>query len=676
MDELLISLIDRLKKNITIEENFDTLRYALTYLESDPKSSLTKFREILERILRKVYLKEMNEESKQTMIGRIIYNKKFATKIEPQILDRIRKVNEIAYLGPHAVTAYTTNPVGFIGDLCEIVEWYRDKYEKNSIVYEEFEANYILRKYRITGANLENLKKTDRVFVEPRIFTRAENILKIEKSLIILGHPYTGKTSLALYLAKLLKQNNIIREFIMFPHGESLQEIEELREVLVIFDEPFGGATFNQMSSYIGDRFIQLVRPPKYNYFIVTSREDVFNQAKENTKLGEITNLNNFTVNLSPQDYSHDDRKKMLYNLMEYYGFKDVDFGSDYKNWVTRRTIVDSLEFPLSLELFVLNSLEKVISGEKDLFEALLEAKEIEKFISRWFLSFFRNDKECFYFLLTLSLFPDETQEQFSDIYKLIIDRIRKVRKINIVSPSIYDLERHVNKTTPYVYKGHKIEFTLSCYRQEIFSRIKSDFRADLSAVLPCFKDVAIDGSTILDIALILPDQTIPVLKHRMINDWRRVESARSVLNYLGEIMPGKILALLEELVFNENWYVSQDAQYLFRGIGQNYPDLVIPILLKWLQDDSDSNARITGIRCLGHLLLSRFEKIFSIIEKRAKDDDWAVRQAVGLYLGNHANSKPDDILPILDALAKDESWLVARAADFALNKYFKASQN
>ncbi len=85
-----------------IDKLADYLKSALAYLSSDPQSSLTKCRIVLEKILTSIYIYEMGKEPSKGMIGNILSDKAFAVKIPPRIRARMNFIREIANLGDPA----------------------------------------------------------------------------------------------------------------------------------------------------------------------------------------------------------------------------------------------------------------------------------------------------------------------------------------------------------------------------------------------------------------------------------------------------------------------------------------------------------------------------------------------------------------------------------------------
>jgi hypothetical protein len=107
----------------------DYLKSALNYLSSDPQSSLTKCRIVLEKILTNIYIREMGKEPSKGMIGNILSDKEFATKIPSRIRARMNFIREIANLGPHGGEVEIEDAHRVLRDVVYLTEWYVSHYD-------------------------------------------------------------------------------------------------------------------------------------------------------------------------------------------------------------------------------------------------------------------------------------------------------------------------------------------------------------------------------------------------------------------------------------------------------------------------------------------------------------------------------------------------------------------
>lgn len=100
------------------------LQSALQYLSSDPQSSLTKSRVILERLLIRLYRQTMHREPRRPMIGDMLSEKEFLATLPRRITARMNAVRDMSNLGPHGGDVDMTDAVRVMRDLLDVLEWY------------------------------------------------------------------------------------------------------------------------------------------------------------------------------------------------------------------------------------------------------------------------------------------------------------------------------------------------------------------------------------------------------------------------------------------------------------------------------------------------------------------------------------------------------------------------
>jgi hypothetical protein len=139
-------LSEQIKKlEAKVEGLADYLKSALSYLDSDPQSSLTKCRIVLEKILHSIYLHEMGKEPVQGMIGNILFDREFSAKIPARIRARMNFVREITNLGTHGGEIASDDANRILQDIILIAEWYVTNYDLYSVPkFEAFQSAEIL----------------------------------------------------------------------------------------------------------------------------------------------------------------------------------------------------------------------------------------------------------------------------------------------------------------------------------------------------------------------------------------------------------------------------------------------------------------------------------------------------------------------------------------------------
>jgi hypothetical protein len=97
---------------------------AIGYLSSDPASSLTKSRIILEKVLLALYRGTMKKEPPRPMIGDMLADKVFVANIPRRITARMNAIRDMSNLGPHGEEVDATDAIRVMRDLIDVLEWY------------------------------------------------------------------------------------------------------------------------------------------------------------------------------------------------------------------------------------------------------------------------------------------------------------------------------------------------------------------------------------------------------------------------------------------------------------------------------------------------------------------------------------------------------------------------
>jgi hypothetical protein len=100
------------------------LHLALGYLSSDPASSLTKSRVVLEKVLLALYRGAMKKEPARPMIGDMLSDKAFTGMIPRRIAARMNAIRDMSNLGPHGEEVHATDAIRVMRDLIDVLEWY------------------------------------------------------------------------------------------------------------------------------------------------------------------------------------------------------------------------------------------------------------------------------------------------------------------------------------------------------------------------------------------------------------------------------------------------------------------------------------------------------------------------------------------------------------------------
>jgi len=345
-----------------------------------------------------------------------------------------------------------------------------------------FEFEKIPEKYLIM--NDETANRIKNVYAKPKRYDEAENKLKGKRLLIISGSAHLGKTSMGYYLGISLR-NKIARRFLRFPEDGSLSELERLNCSIILFDDPFGGSTFEYFN--VADN-IKRVRDllQNNNYIIITSRKEVLIEAIQKSKIGE-ENLGENIFELTTNDYTDAIFKDILYKHLDYYnvseeGRKIVGNNEDF--------IISELRFPHNYEVFVKNELEGVTQRKKGLWKAVKNAKEIERACGKWFSRFYLKDQEMFSFIMAVALF---NAALWGEKYFLeLCERTMKAMGLSVKNLNSYDLDRLKSQASSYILQKPGVtKFEHPSYEEGVFSEIEKNYLGSVEKValeIPWFR--------------------------------------------------------------------------------------------------------------------------------------------------------------------------------------------
>jgi len=100
------------------------LRFALQYITPDAKSSLTKSRIVMEKLLVQLYISEMGHEPRRALLGDLLVDNQFTRRFERRIVSRMNSIRDGGNLGAHGEMVEPSDAIRVLDDLCEVLEWY------------------------------------------------------------------------------------------------------------------------------------------------------------------------------------------------------------------------------------------------------------------------------------------------------------------------------------------------------------------------------------------------------------------------------------------------------------------------------------------------------------------------------------------------------------------------
>jgi hypothetical protein len=109
---------------IKVPEFASEMQHALEYVTSDPPSSLTKSRIVLEKMLLVLYRSAMKKEPKRAMIVEMLSDKVFTATIPRRFLARMTAVRDMSNLGAHGEPVEPMDASRVLSDLLELLDWF------------------------------------------------------------------------------------------------------------------------------------------------------------------------------------------------------------------------------------------------------------------------------------------------------------------------------------------------------------------------------------------------------------------------------------------------------------------------------------------------------------------------------------------------------------------------
>jgi len=529
-------------------------------------------------------------------------------------------------------------------------------------------------KYVFSRSDRDRLQVAARLWVPPQCYPQAMATLHSQRFLIIAGPAHAGKSTLTLTLANDLLQSGQARRILLYPPDGALLDIEGFTDSVIICDDPFGATRFNPYHAHVADRLPDFIERPSRPYVLIATRAEVLARAVAETKLGECAQLADLIVSLTPDSYTPEDRLQLLRHHVAEYADDPLDVAYALAH---AHTIVDTLPMPHSYKMVVARGVAPARLGTRDLSELLRDANAIETVVGRWFEEFYRRDKEMFYFLLTLAMYPELSEGTFQRVHRLVVGHLKERRAEAIVTPSRHDLKRLVASGSPYVWIGRTVAFSHPSYREGVIQHALIEFGGDIEALLPCLEELAEDGNSLVRQSTIellgevwpkYPNDVVPLIGRLVASDWRREGDALNLFSEIGQSLPDVALSTLKKLWDYDNPGVREDARRVCAMIGAVRTDEMLSFVLEYAED-RHSGSRSDAILALAPFLRLRFDTLVPLVREWLNDDDPWIRRASVLCMRETAVDRPQDVVSLVAPCLEDPEWCVRCAAEFVVGK-------
>ncbi len=324
---------------------------------------------------------------------------------------------------------------------------------------EQFAEALMQALYAIPGIDSEPLRvlhKLRQVFVAPVGFDDYADQLRASRLVFLTGPPHIGKTATGLMLLEKMQQEGAVAKTRRFASIEEVRAARRLESAGILLDDPFGQ----------GGKFFTVAPDPEIilqlkgaNIVVVTSREEVFNEARESTRLGEMID-DSTVLRFSEDSYSELQlgeilRRHCAYMLRDHYP-EHERISAEQANWAMahERHILSALGFPHNIDFFA-EQLLRTVTEETSIWDAINDARRIETAVSNWFqgLSVGVQAYACL-----AALFPNLDEALFRELMQLTQGLLQ------LGSVDLSDCQRQVQ---PYISQW-PVRFRHPSYREGV----------------------------------------------------------------------------------------------------------------------------------------------------------------------------------------------------------------
>ncbi len=114
---------------------------------------------------------------------------------------------------------------------------------------------------------------------------------------------------------------------------------------------------------------------------------------------------------------------------------------------------------------------------------------------------------------------------------------------------------------------------------------------------------------------------------------------------------PG-FIDVLEDLITSKSWWDTVDT-LAAHGVGplaRRYPQEVLPVLDRWIESEDIWLARTSILHQLTYKEATDEERLFRYCERRAPENEFFIRKAIGWALRQHAATKPEAVAAFVAA--------------------------
>lgn len=302
----------------------------------------------------------------------------------------------------------------------------------------------------------DRFDELSQVYIPPAQFDGLLHILNSTRVVAIVGQPHVGKTSTALMLA----QNLSLTTGIGHIYEADILDFKEppsISQSIIIFDDLFGDFEFESIGKRI--KYISQLRN-QGNYLIITSRDYIFREAEDNTKITEeIPQLASEII--QEGSYSTEQLVKILNNHLQI-AKAEGRIKPEVETLVQTQSahILNELRFPHNIKMFVVNC-GAIQNPKTDLRMTIESSKKVSDFVFTLVERASENEQKV---LMLCALFREIKVHQVQHL----------VSVIGMPEDFFYRIVKE-NHRLMTLDLGERIRFNHPSFRQAILSLIEQD---------------------------------------------------------------------------------------------------------------------------------------------------------------------------------------------------------
>ncbi len=444
--------------------------------------------------------------------------------------------------------------------------------------------NHFLKKIELDSIAYNNM---DKLYVEPKEYTKMEKILEEYRIIFITGLKEYGKSYTAIHLLWKYYKKGYIPEYIPFEeNSKNLSKIiddlsnsnsnRNRKDHILYLEDPLGDLEY-QSNYKFEKNIIQMINGLKDQevYIIITMREGIFNLFHSFYEI--IYNFMNFRFYIGKDSYDYSKRKDLLVkwaNLKSCPWYFDERLKNDILDFLKNDSILPT---PMSIRDFAISTSEKnCIQDDIQLLERLFRTTKGTALNFANEVKHMTKDKQIF--LSFLFVGSDFKKDFIEEVYNKFVDLSDKNK-----TKTLFNKANKLFKDDRVVINGSLLSFAHHSYSEALHILLNDeDFKEifiELLLKLYEYKDLYVAArliTTIIKNCKTLLDETFYIIKYY--NDIANSENTTVNSTYQIQIA----------------YALSNNITSCFESIPENYKNEFKKILIKLAE-----NPNLSTLTCM-----------------------------------------------------------------------------